>query len=56
MYLLLHIQVKCWELLLKHFQGFYHEKKSVFVIHEVEVDMIKRDKLSLYHYSLSFLF
>ena len=52
MLLLLHIQVKCDEFLLEHFQGFDQEKKSVCVIHEVEVDSIEKDNLSLYHYNV----
>ena len=49
MLLLLHIQVKCWELLLEHCQGF-DQFKNQCLIHEVEVDTIKKDNLSLYHY------
>ena len=52
MYPLFHIQVKCQELFLEHFQGFYQEKKSVCVIYEVEVDAVKKDNLSLYHYNV----
>ena len=37
-----------WEI----FKALIRKKKSVCVIHEVEVDMIKKDNLSLYHYNV----
>ena len=45
MYLLLHIQVKCEQLLLEHLQGL----QCTCMIHEVEVDTIRKDNLSLFH-------
>ena len=45
MYILLHIQVKCEQLLLEHLQGL----QCTCMIHEVEVDTIRKDNLSLFH-------
>ena len=52
MYLLLHIQVKCEQLLLEHLQGL----KCTCRIHEVEVDTIRKDNLSLFHNNVLFCF
>ena len=41
------------ELLLEHSEDFDQEKNQcVCVIHEVEVDMIKKDNLSLHRYNI----
>ena len=39
-------------IIIRTLSRLWSGEKSVCVIHEVEVDTIKKDNLSLYHYSV----